>query len=161
MHILQTVIVSAGFLTSIGLFLAYIPLDRKPGQPEHLGLSSAPWLAILLPFIAASVVGAVFHIYGVMVRKRAIEMQLGPPPDPETTVGGAILQHSILSRVFMKQYVASNVSDAVLFIGMAASVAVCLGYVLSDSLPIWRVVVLPFAAAGIASLILHTMYRIR
>eukprot|EP00892_Ulva_mutabilis_P004260 jgi/Ulvmu1/2205/UM013_0051.1 len=161
MHVLQTVVVSAGVLASIGLLLAYIPLDREPGQPQHLGLTSAPWLAILLPFIAASVIGAAFHIYCVLVRKRAIEMQLGPPPDPETTVGGAILQHSILSRVFMKQYVASNISDSILFIGMAASVAVCLGYVLSDSLPVWRVVVLPFAAAGIASLVLHTMYRIR
>lgn len=88
-------------------------------------------------------------------------MQLGPSPNPETTVGGAILQHSILTRVFMKQYVASNVSDAILFIGMAASVAACLGYTASGSLPTWRVVVLPFAAAGVASLVLHTMYRIR
>lgn len=160
-HIAHSLVITAGYLTSIGLLLAYIPLSRKPGEPEHLGLASAPWLAILLPFIAASICGAAFHVYFVMLRKRAIEMQLGPPPNPETTVGGAILQHSILSRVFMKQYVASNISDAVLFIGMACSAAVCLGYVLKDNLPIWRVVVLPFAAAGIASLILHTMYRIR
>jgi hypothetical protein len=145
-------------LISIGAMLAHLPLQRHVGEGPP---GKRWWPAVIVPQLVYLVIAIGFHAYCITQRERAIRMQIGPAPSPQTTSGGAVLQHSVLERVFTKQYVAANCSDIAVYASVAISAVVLFVRLeLGQDLE-WRIITLPFALGGLAAVITQTLYRVR
>jgi hypothetical protein len=129
--------------------------------PVKLTADHESWACVFLPLIFYAFGSMAFHSYFIFARKRCVRMQLGPAPEPEVTIAAASMQWDVLHKCFISQHVASNAADIVLLIGIVASEVILYGRVSNGKSAGWRTAVLPVAVAGLISLCIHTLYRLR
>jgi hypothetical protein len=155
-HIIHTLFFAVCTLVSVSTFLSELPLPEKR-------LREVPWEGIIVPLIIQGFIGSLMHAYYVLRRHRALRMQLGPEPNPDRVHPAAVLQYNVMYRLCLRQYVASHVGDAIVLLGTSFSTLILYAQLVwqGSTTPAWRIVVLPTAIAGIISLVLHTVYRVR
>jgi hypothetical protein len=104
-HAAQSLMLTLGCLITVVLLMISLPPKSDAASPieESTRIRSAPWLAVFLPVILTCTAAAVMHGYYITQRDRAVRLMIGPVPDSGSAVAGAVLQHSVLTRVFTKQ----------------------------------------------------------
>jgi hypothetical protein len=150
----QSLVTSAATMVSVGALSAALPLAPDSRTPEPSALVVAPvGLAILVSLAC--------HVYYLSIRHRCVRMQLGPL-DASTSGAAASLQYEFLWAQFMRQHVASHISDIVVLTGMAVS-TILFGIEIQDAhaSPEWRMIVQPLALCGLLALCINTFFRLR